>query len=255
MDLYVKSYLTKEERKRLFIVHGICEHSHRYESFAKELNKKGVSVITYDLRGHGRSSGKKGYINSFKTHLIDLDTIIKKYYNADVENILLGHSMGGLIGNMYMVSNPLVSRFISSGAPTDFLNKVKPFKILPYKPIGFLNVKNKFGEGELSNDLSVEEAYNNDPLVLKTYKIRLAGEMFVSGVKYLKKNINKFETPTLFLHGKNDPIVPCLMSENIYKNLNNPKNKLIIYENMKHEILNEIDKQQVINDIVEWIYE
>lgn len=255
MDLYVKEHIAENEKKRLFIVHGICEHSGRYDSFSKKLNKAGISVISYDLRGHGRSPGKKGYIKCYKRHLEDLNYLILTNYNENVENILLGHSMGGLIGHMYVVSNPLISRFISSGAPTDFLKKVKPFKIIPYQPIGFLNVKNKFANGELSNDLKVEEDYTNDPLVLKTYKIKLAGEMFVSGVKYLHKNLAYHQTPTLFLHGKDDPIVPVEISENLFKKLNKKEDKLIIYENMKHEILNELEKERVYDDIINWIYE
>jgi|SRR5690554_5946773 alpha-beta hydrolase superfamily lysophospholipase len=254
MDLYVKTYLVKEEQKRLFIVHGICEHSGRYSEFAKKLNESKISVITYDLRGHGKSPGKKGYIKNFTDHLEDLQALIEKYYQKDVENILLGHSMGALIGHLYLLDNPKVSRYISSGAPTDFLPQVKLFKYLPYQPLGFIKLKNNFANGTLSNDKKVEEDYENDPLVLKKYYLKLAGEMFVRGVKYFQKNINKQQTTTLFLHGEEDKIVPKEMSENSFRKLNNPHNKLIIYPKMQHEILNEIEKEKVIADIVGWIY-
>ncbi len=255
MDLFVKEYLVKNEKKRLFIVHGICEHSGRYKDFSEALNKNEISVITYDLRGHGRSPGKRGSINSFKTHINDLTELINAYYNENVENILLGHSMGALIGNLYMVSNPKVSRYISSGAPSDFLDKVKLFKTIPYCPLNFITLKNTFANGSLSNDKKVEDDYTNDPLVLKKYKLKLAGQMFVSGVKYLHKNIKNHQTTTLFLHGEEDKIVPHQMSVKLYNKLPNPNNKLIIYPKMQHEILNEIDKAKVYQDILEWIYE
>ncbi len=255
MDLFIKKHLVKDERKRFFIVHGICEHSGRYDYFSEKLNAEKISVITYDLRGHGKSPGKRGTIKSFKTHINDLANVINKYYNENVENILFGHSMGGLIGHLYLVNNPKVNRYISSGAPTDFLNKVKLFKVLPYQPLNFITLKNTFADGSLSNDQKIEEDYTNDPLVLKKYKLKLAGQMFVSGIKHLHKNINNHQTPTLFLHGNDDKIVPKEMSINMIKKLSNDNNKLIIYDNMQHEILNELEKEKVINDIVGWIYE
>lgn len=255
MELFIKEHIAEKEKKRLFLVHGICEHSGRYNPFIEALNKADVSVISYDLRGHGLSLGKRGTINSFKTHLNDLSKIINQYFNDKVENILFGHSMGGLIGHLYLVSNPKVSRYISSGAPTDFINKVKPFKVIPFQLIGWVTLKNSFANGSLSTDKEIEDNYLSDPLVLKKYKVKLAGEMFVKGIKYLQKNFNKHQLPTLFLHGEKDQIVPCEMSVNMFNKLPNINNKLIIYGEMQHEILNEIEKEKVIKDIIGWIYE
>lgn len=256
MSLYVKPYIVENEKKRIFIVHGICEHSGRYQHLAETLNKEGFSVITYDLRGHGRSSGKKAYIKDYYQHVVDLNKIIKENDNKAVQRYIIGHSLGGLIGHLYMIENSQsIDGFISSGAPTDYLDNVKPLKIIGYKWIGFLSAKNNFGKNALSRDKKVEEEYNNDPLVLKRFKIRLAGEMFIKGVKHLKGSIKRNNKPILILHGEDDKIVPKQHSENIFNLINHDNKHLIIYENMYHEIFNEIEQEKVFNDIIKWLKE
>lgn len=254
MELYEKTYIIKNEKKRLFIIHGICEHSGRYESLAKKFNEQGISVITYDLRGHGKSPGKRGYIKNYYDHINDFKNIFEKYSNKNVKQYLLGHSLGGLIGHLYMVSdNPSIDGYVVSGAPTDYLKSAKLMKIIGYKWFGCIRIKNNFGINALSKDKSVEVEYNNDPLVQKNFTVRLAGEMFIKGVRHLNKNLDNHTKPILILHGKEDKIVPFEHSERIYQNINHDDKKLIIYENMYHEILNEVEKEKVFKDIMEWL--
>ena len=256
MNIYIKPYIVENEKKRIFIVHGICEHSGRYKELAEAFNKEGFSVITYDLRGHGKSSGKPGYVKRFQDHIDDLSKVIRGNDNKAVKRYILGHSLGGLIGHIYMTTNKeKIDGFIASGAPTGYLKSVKPLTKIGYRWFGFLSVKNNFANGTLSRDTKVEEEYINDPLVLKKFKIRLAGEMFVRGVKYLRENVINNIRPILLLHGKNDKIVPKEQSEDIYKKISHKDKKLKIYNNMYHEIFNEIGKEKVINDVVNWLNE
>lgn len=252
--LYIKKDIVPNEVKRLFIVHGICEHSGRYDYFTKKLNENGISVIRYDLRGHGKSDGKRGYIKSYQTHIEDLAHVINTQRNKDVKNVLFGHSMGALIGHMYMVTNPRVDYYIASGGPTDYLPQVKVARMIGYKWMGFIKLKNKFN-GKLSRDQSVEDLYESDGLNLKVYYLRLAGEMFVSGVKYLNKYLYKNTYPILILHGAADKIVPKEMSERIYDYLPITDKTLKFYQGAYHEILNETNKDEVIDDILGWLNE
>ena len=255
MNIYVKPYIVENEKKRLFIIHGICEHSGRYQSFAEWLNQKGVSVITYDLRGHGKSEGRRVYIKHFVDHLIDLTKVIDQYQNSKVEQILLGHSMGGLIGYLYMNLNPKVDRIIASGAPTDYLEDVKILKYTGFRWFGWVKRKNNFADDSLSHDKAIEEQYKKDPLVSKYFTVRLAGEMFYRGVKHLNNNLEKLQKPVLILHGEKDKIVPKEHSERIFDLIDNKNKKLILYPDMYHEILNELDKEKVYNDILGWLNE
>lgn len=253
MSIYVKTYIVENEEKRVFIVHGINEHSGRYQDFAQFLNKHKISVITYDLRGHGKSGGKPAYIKYFTDHVNDLKEVIIKHNNPKAKQYLLGHSMGGLIGHLYMIDNPLVDGYIVSGAPTDYLPDVKPFKFIGYRWLGFIKMKNNLANDTLSHDKEVEKAYLEDPLVGKYFYIRLVGEMFIRGVKHLNKYIYKNNKPILILHGEDDKIVPKQFSERIYNLIAHDNKQLKIYDKMYHEILNEIEKKQVYNDILRWL--
>lgn len=252
--LYIKTDIVPDEVKRVFIIHGICEHSGRYDYFVKRLNEAQISVIRYDLRGHGKSDGKPGYIKSFHDHINDLQQVVNKHINKDVKNVLFGHSMGALIGHLYMVSNPKVDYYIASGGPTDYLKAVRVARMIGYKWIGWLKLKNQF-EGKLSRDKTIEDLYQRDSLNLKKYYIRLAGEMFISGVKYLNKNLYKNDLPILILHGGDDQIVPPEMSKRIYEHLQTTDKTLKLYEGAYHEILNETNKDEVIEDILGWLNE
>ena len=83
--------------------------------------------------------------------------------------------------------------------------------------------------------------------------VSLIGEMFIKGVKYLHKNLDKITMPIIYLHGENDPIVSVKASEDMYKLVPSKNKELIIYEDMQHEILNEVEKEKVLNDIINWL--
>ena len=114
------------------------------------------------------------------------------------------------------------------------------------------DMKNDLG-GKLSHDKKVEEDYIASPLNLMKYKIRLAGTMFLEGVKYIHANMDKFNCPVIYLHGKDDLIVEVESSEWLYDNNPVLDKQIVIYEGMYHEILNEIDKDMVIEDILYWL--
>ena len=67
MQIFSETHFIENEKARIFIVHGIAEHSKRYTHVVKFLNDSGYSVVTFDLRGHGESDGKRGYINKYET--------------------------------------------------------------------------------------------------------------------------------------------------------------------------------------------
>ena len=179
--------------------------------------------------------------------------MIDSYQNKTGKQFLLGHSMGGLIGHLYMIREPKVDGYIASGAPTDYLKRVKPLRLIGYKWFGFLNIKNTFGNNTLTHDDVIEKYYQTDPLNLKKYSIRLGGEMFVGGVKHLNKHLYRNEKPILILHGGLDSIVPVEHSRRIEGLLSTKDKQLIIYENNFHEIFNELNKDDVITDCVRWL--
>jgi acylglycerol lipase len=252
--LHVKRDEVENAKASVILTHGIAEHSGRYDALTKALNDAKYNVIRYDVRGHGQSQGDRGKLKSYHQMIDDLHALVEMEKKLDIKHIFLfGHSMGGIIVNMYGVKYHDVDGIVSSAAPSYFVKDVLPFKIIGYKWLGFLTKKTNFADDQLSRIKEVEEAYINDPLNLKKFYFSLAGNMMVGGVRYLNKNIKKYETPVLLLHGEADKIVPVDFSRRLYDLIPIEDKKLITYPDAYHEILNDLDQEKVRKDIIKWL--
>jgi alpha-beta hydrolase superfamily lysophospholipase len=253
---YVKEHEVENPKATIVITHGIAEHSGRYEALVEALNDASYRVVRYDLRGHGQSEGARGKLKSYKQMISDLHEIVKLEKNAhDLPIYLIGHSMGGLIVDMYGVTYEDVAGIISSAAASYYVKDVKPFRIIGYKWLGWVKMKTNFADHRLSSIREVETRYQNDPLNLKYFYISLAGNMMVGGVKYLNKRLNQFKTPVLILHGGQDIIVPPAFSQRFFDLVHTNDKTIKIYDESLHEILNDVEQAQVRSDIIAWLDE
>ncbi len=250
----VKRDEVENPKGTVIITHGIAEHSGRYQEVTTFLNKQGYNVVRYDLRGHGQSQGKRGKLTSFYHMIDDLHELVLNEKKLETKKIfLLGHSMGGLIVDIYAVRYHDVDGIISSAAPSYYLKDILPFRIIGYKWLGFIRKKTNFADGRLARIKAVEQDYNNDPLNLRYFYLTLVGQMFVSGVRYLNKNISLLQTPVLLLHGEADKITPAAFSKRLYELIKVGDKTLKIYPDSYHEILNDLDKKEVMKDIALWL--
>jgi len=103
IELFEQRWEPEKIKAIVIIIHGLGEHSSRYENIAKFLVKEGYGVETWDHRGHGKSKGLTAYINSFDEYLDDLEIFIErvKTRHPDLPIFILGHSMGGAIAAAY----------------------------------------------------------------------------------------------------------------------------------------------------------
>lgn len=258
VNLNVKYDLVKKEKGLVIIVHGLAEHLERYNELTTYLNNNFYSVIRYDLRGHGKTTGiKMGTLNNFNEMLDDLDKIIYKAKDKTNNKIyLLGHSMGGEIVNLYAVSDyknlNSISGIISIGAVTNYLRDINLIRHIPYKLLNKISIKNKC-DGKLSFDKENENNYKTDDLVLKKYYMSLITNMFILGIKYLQNNIKNFNKPVLYIHGLKDSLVPYYFSEYMFDNISSQDKKIYIFNNSKHEVLNDKEKNIAFNKILGWL--
>jgi alpha-beta hydrolase superfamily lysophospholipase len=253
---YIKTHEVEQPKATVIITHGIAEHSGRYSALVDALNKASFRVVRYDLRGHGQSGGARGKLKSYKQMIEDLHEIVKIEKKANNTPIyLLGHSMGGLIVDMYGVTYDDVAGIISSAAASYFVSDVKPFRFIGYKWLGWVRVKTNFADNRLSSIHEVEVRYQNDPLNLKHFYVSLVGNMMISGVRYLNKNLNRFKAPLLVLHGGKDVIVPTAYSHRFFDLVHAGDKSIKIYEESLHEILNDVEQEQVRKDIITWLNE
>ena len=163
------------------LVHGLGEHCGRYGHVAEAFNNAGYALMAFDLRGHGRSGGKRGHARSYTVLMDDifqlLETVKEQY--PDLPVFLYGHSLGGNLVIHYALRRlPKLAGIIAS-APL-FRTAVKPpawkIKLLRamYGVWPSLTVSNGLETAALSRDAGVLQAYRDDPLVHERVSARLA---------------------------------------------------------------------------------
>ena len=166
--IYIREWIPKEKvKKNLFIIHGLGEHSGRYEDLAKILTQEGIGVFSIDLIGHGKSSGRKGHIKSFEDFINAVETgviyVRKKFLDTPI--ILFGHSLGGLISLKFLIdreskeiersiiSSPWIETALEIPNHLLFIHKIFQ-KIIPG-----LQLSNNLISSHLSKDKKIVEKY------------------------------------------------------------------------------------------------
>jgi acylglycerol lipase len=256
IDIFSTIDAVENPQAVIVVVHGLAEHSGRYDYVTRKFNENQMSVYRFDHRGHGRSGGTRGDNDDLEKFLKDTDLVVR---GAVAENpgkplFMLGHSMGGLIAASYgAVQGSKLKGQILSGAALDFNPLFDQLKDTYTEAMGNELMPNALA-AVVSRDPAVVKAYEEDPLVLKAVTLRLLNTTFIKGIEWLHNNIQNYQIPCLILHGGNDLIVPNSASQWFYDYMA-PKDKTLkIYPECYHEILNEKEeKDLVIADIVTWI--
>lgn len=242
------------------LVHGFGEHIGRYESFASFWNTNQIGVMAFDLRGHGRSEGKRGDTPSMQAFLEDIRQFLAlasaKFPSLPL--FLYGHSMGGnLVANYVLekkpdylkgviLTSPWLRLAFSPPAIKLFLGQIIE-KIYPH-----YTEKSDMDTAGLSRDPAVVKAYRTDPLVHKSITVRLFSTITRGGEKALSEAGN-FSLPLLLMHGKADPVTSISASQEFGKKI---KQELITekyWDKCLHELHNELNRDEVLALILEWL--
>jgi alpha-beta hydrolase superfamily lysophospholipase len=246
-------------RAVILVVHGASEHSGRYQHFAEHFVSRGYAVAAFDNIGHGRSDGARGYVRRFSDYVETLDVFQKQVAAdfPDVPQILLGHSMGGLVSTLYLLTNQ--QRFagcVLSGPaikselqpPIWQLWLIRCFSLLLPK-LGVLQLD----ANGVSRDPAEVERYVNDPLNYSgKLSARKVSELFKS-MNYIQQNASVISLPILLLHGGEDAMASPAGSRFLEEHISSPDKTLRIYPGLFHEIFNEPEKEQVFGDIDSWL--
>lgn len=250
-----------EPKAVIIIIHGYAEHSGRYAHVADYLANHGYAVETFDLRSHGKSDGKKTFIRSFDEFLSDVDLFLKRVQERHPnKNIfLLGHSMGGLIASLFVVTRkPNVKGLLLSGASLKISDEISPMLVKLSSVIGAIVPRLptiKLDGTAVSRDPEVVKKYDSDPLNYRGGIPARTGAEFNRGVKQIQEQMAAITLPLLIMHGTADRLADPAGSKQLYERAQSHDKTLKLYEGFYHEILNEPEKERVLGDIVEWINE
>ena len=240
------------------IAHGYGEHGGRYGHVAARLNEEGIVVYALDHHGHGRSDGPRGRI-SLHDAAHDLSTLISlaAARNPDSEVFLLGHSMGGALAVRYAMAHQdrLGGMILTSPlAQVDGHDAVKAIarsiaRVAPGVPLKKIDPK------LVSRDPAVVRAYAEDPLVYHRGIPAGVITQFLIHAESLPHDVEIVTLPTLLMYGTADQLVAPAGSEMIASRISSTDLTVTPYEGLAHELLNEPEHRQVLDQICTWVAE
>lgn len=251
--------LTQEKNIHAVIlfVHGFAEHSAMYESWAQRFMDKGYAFLGFDLRGFGRSEGKKGHIDRFQQYLDDVDRMIQyaKEKFPGKPLILYGHSMGGSIAINYALRKSHDLRVVIATSPWLRLSVnvgwlLKILVKIAHRIMPKFSRKAGLDINQLSHDPKVKEAFNKDPLVHQNLTLRTFTQVNKYG-KHALDNAGKLDKPMLLMHGSGDKITSHKASRAFASQNNKVHYKE--WEGLYHELHNEFEKEEVFVYILRWL--
>ncbi|MFX0085576.1 MAG: alpha/beta hydrolase [Candidatus Hodarchaeota archaeon] len=259
LKLYYQVWQPEERPKAIIqIIHGLAEHSSRYMNVVNFLVPNGFAIYINDLRGHGKSEGVRGYVNSFNDYSEDAKIFMKliKEQEGNVPFFLLGHSMGVLIAIDYAKKYPYeLNGVIFSGFGYPATSKVNQLIVLLSGILSKLRPKGKISielADDVSSDPKVVEEYKNDPLIFKFITYRLGAE-YLNVSKKLTESLSKVQLPILVQSGELDKLT--LEPAELFTSINATDRQLEIYDGLCHEVYNEPEpgRNQVLTDLKEWL--
>lgn len=245
---------TGEPWASVLLLHGIAEHSGRYERTGSLLAAAGLEVHAFDLRGHGRSGGRPVYIERWDRYLDDVAWQVEALRALGRPVVLLGHSMGALIALTYAESERPAADLLVLSAPS-IRAAVPAWQRLAAPVLGRLSptlvLANPIDVRQLAHDPAVGQAYDADPLVRQRSTTRLGMEFF-GAMRRSRRDLGRLRVPTLVIHGGADTLVPTAVSEPL-EGL--PGVERRVYPGLRHETMNEPEGPRVVADIVAWLRE
>jgi len=257
--LFGQSWAAEGKPKAIInLVHNHGEHSGIYKDFAKSLTDNNYCVVSLDLRGHGRSDGKRGYASSYRKLIKDVQTLIDRSESLfpGYPKILLGTGLGGNIGIYYLstyITNISGLIVISPWLVLEHrFSKSKLFagNILRHIHPGFMLETGFTAEDRRRGEEAIKK-YRSDPFIHCKMSIRLFYEIMFAGQRS-SRSIYKINMPVLVMHGTGDKIASYKASKNFVLNASK-KTVFKEWNEYSHDILVDEGSDEASRYMIEWL--
>jgi acylglycerol lipase len=262
LTIYHQSWLPDVQPKAVvLLLHGLAEHSGRYAHVAKALTDSGYAAHTLDLRGHGKSDGKRTYVRSYDQYQADILQFRKliELQHRELPLFVLGHSMGGNLALGHVLDHQAGVRGLVLSAPALVAGaSLSPAKIRLAKLVGRVAPglrPEALSSDAISRDRAVVEAYRADPLVFN-------GKITAGVAAALLRTMDTFPTryaeltlPILLQHGTAGALADISGTRALEAAAVNAKVTSHYYDGLYHEIFNEPEQAAVLADTIAWLDE
>ncbi|CAG8618124.1 4809_t:CDS:2 [Diversispora eburnea] len=261
VPMYTKTWKAISSRPiaTVVFIHGISEHVNRYDYVFSKFSNKNIEVFAHDQRGFGQTAVRNnnpGEPGSWDVALNDINDVIIAQRKPGIPQFLMGHSMGGSLGLHYasygpekdnlagfVISVPSVTLISALAKVANFLNMIIPnYHIsLPLHP--------KY----MTHDPEMQKQLREDPLIFKTVSINTIATVILEGKALLESKYVSITSPIYICHGSDDPVIFQESSKELYEKIPSQDKTYRLWPGLYHEPHNEFEKDQVIDDYLQWI--
>ena len=259
LDLYYQRWFPDQHVKAIVgLVHGLGSHSGCFMTVVNPLVASGYGVYAFDLRGHGQSSGQRGYINNWTEFRGDFHQFwqLMVDHNPRLPCFALGHSLGALVLLDYVLHYPEALSGIVTLAPVIAAVGISPLKLAIGKILSRVwprftlatGLDNKAG----SRNPVIVSAYAHDSLRHTKGTARLTTEFFKTR-NWIQAHLPELTIPILMLHGSCDRVALPESSRIAFTRLSNSDKVYREYSGAYHDLHNDLCASEVSQDILHWL--
>ena len=258
LKIFTRTWLPDEASKGIIIfTHGFNSHSAYFQWPAEQFTAPNYAVYALDQQGRGQSEGERFYTDNIYDAVADVDFVVDlaKNENPNLPTFILGHSAGGVLACLYALEHQeKLSGLISESfafkvpAPEFALAVLKGLShIAPH--LHTIKLKNE----DFSRNPEAVAIMNNDPLIADESQPSKSMEQLVKADDRLEKEFPLITLPVLILHGTADKAAKPSGSQFFFDNAGSTDKTIKFYEGHYHDLLNDLDREIVMTDIMDWV--
>lgn len=258
-ELHYRAWRAERAEGRVLVVHGLGDHSGRFAAFGGWLAEHGIEAAAVDLRGHGRSGGRRGHAGSFADLLGDVEGLRRRLVEerGELPTVLFGHSLGGLV----------VLRYLQEGAASEVRGAVAaaPFLRLEMRPPDWKLALGTIADRWLpaltlssgtDTDLVLREdeerrERRSDPRVHDRISARLWGEMQRAAREVLERP-DRVDAPVLLQVAGDDQVVSSAAVAELGERMGRA-GEVRRYPGAYHDLLHDPRGPEAASDALDWI--
>jgi alpha-beta hydrolase superfamily lysophospholipase len=244
-------------KAKVILVHGHGDHSGGLQSISTKLIKNGYFVYAFDLRGHGKSSGKRGFIRSWDEYRGDLHEFRKlvALEQPELPLYIVGHSMGGLITLDYILDNSTGISGIAAIAPAI------SYEVTAFERLGVTLMSKIKPDYSIDKNKDYQFLAENPSLRAKFYSDRLRhntitpdlGHGLIQAISRVRNNAKSIKLPFLLQYGLEDKITPPTRLRHFFNQVASEEKRVVEYASARHRPFNEVGREKFLGELVGWL--
>lgn len=260
VELWWKTFTPASPRATVVLAHGAADHSARHADTIARLGELGFAVHTFDFRGHGRSSGRRGHVERFDEYVADLRLFVERAVARTTGKVfVLAHSQGGLVATHFALAKPQGISGFAFSAPYFALAEQPPrIKMLLANTVGRLlprlGVPHGMGPERLTRDPERQAATRADPLFVQVVTPRWFRESGPARALAIAR-AGELTQPCVFFVPLGDRVVDAEATKRVFEAIGSTDKTLRVFPDARHELMNELAETRAafLHELGTWL--